>query len=217
MKEEKLKLLVGTKFSRLVVMGLSHSDGRGRPYVLCRCDCGAEKSVSLSHLRSGSIKSCGCIRKEQLSVRFRTHGMTGSRPYTIWASMKSRTTNKAHTSYAYYGGRGIEVCERWAQFDAFWEDMGDTYREGLTIDRKDSSRGYCKDNCRWITQKEQTRNTRRNVKLTAEGKSMLQQDWAALLMISHATIYYHLKKGKPFQWIYDHFKHRIKTLKPITK
>lgn len=35
------------------------------------------------------------------------------------------------------------------------------YESNLTIDRKDNDKGYGPDNCRWVTQEIQSRNTRR--------------------------------------------------------
>jgi hypothetical protein len=94
-----------------------------------------------------------------------THGMSGgrgrkpSRAYQAWANMKQRCNNPNHPSYADYGGRGITVCERWADFSAFHVDMGDP-PPGLSLDRIDNDRGYGPDNCRWATQIEQQHNRR---------------------------------------------------------
>ena len=46
----------------------------------------------------------------------------------------------------------------------FWEDMKETYFDGAQIDRIDNSKGYSKDNCRWVTLKEQAQN-KGNVRL----------------------------------------------------
>ena len=73
--------------------------------------------------------------------------------------------------YQDYGGRGITVCDRWLHaeggksgFDCFLADMGEK-PDGLTIDREDNNGNYEPGNCRWVTQAENTRNTRRT-KLT---------------------------------------------------
>jgi len=74
--------------------------------------------------------------------------------------MKRRCENKKHKAYKYYGAIGIKVCERWNSVENFIEDMYPTFKEGLTLDREDNNKGYCKENCRWATRKVQTRNTR---------------------------------------------------------
>lgn len=54
----------GDIFSRLTVLSFSHHDKRWRRHYLVRCDCGSEKTVQGTLLRSGNTKSCGCLGKE---------------------------------------------------------------------------------------------------------------------------------------------------------
>jgi hypothetical protein len=50
---------------------------------------------------------------------------------------------------------------RWESFAAFYADMGER-PEGRSLDRRDGSRGYWPDNCRWATASEQRLNQKRN-------------------------------------------------------
>ena len=44
---------------------LSEQEEKGkRRHFLCRCECGNETVVEYSHLRGGTTKSCGCLRRE---------------------------------------------------------------------------------------------------------------------------------------------------------
>lgn len=88
----------------------------------------------------------------------KTHGMSKTRQYRIWYDMKRRCCDPKVISYPYYGGIGISYDSTWETFEGFWEDMGDTYEDDLTLDRKDSSKNYSKDNCRWASYDEQAQN-----------------------------------------------------------
>jgi len=90
------------------------------------------------------------------------HGNSGKREYHTWHNMISRCTNKNHRQYKHYGGRGISVCEQWANsFDAFYSDMG-AQRDGMLLERINNDGNYEPPNCKWATYEEQLQNTRRN-------------------------------------------------------
>jgi hypothetical protein len=163
---KKLLNRVGQQFGQLLVV--SEAPRRnGLVYWRCRCCCGNFTIVASSSLRI--VKSCGCLRTENLrkiGLTNRTHGHTtrvGDSPtYRSWASMIQRTTNPKAPNYYRYGGRGITVCARWntemgGSFEAFLEDMGER-PEGMTLDRNNNNLGYYKENCRWATPSQQQRN-----------------------------------------------------------
>lgn len=123
------------------------------------------------------------------------HGKTHSSTYQSWGCMIQRCTNKKHLNYKDYGGRGITICEKWLTFSGFYEDMGDR-PEGTSLDRKDNEKGYCKDNCRWLSQKEQSNNTRANVRITFNGETLTVSQRAEKTGIKRGTLNNRLFRGK---------------------
>lgn len=103
--------------------------------------------------------------------------------YSAWKDMRQRCGNKNSKDYAGYGGRGITICSDWSDFLAFLRDMGPK-PPGLTLDRIDNNKGYCKDNCRWATPAEQRRNTR-DTKLTVEQARQIRIDERSLREIAN--------------------------------
>ena len=76
--------------------------------------------------------------------------------------MKQRCMNPNSHIWKYYGGRGINVCDRWLGkwgFRNFYSDMGEP--KGLTLDRINNDGNYEPSNCRWATMKEQMEHRRK--------------------------------------------------------
>lgn len=165
-------------------------------YVECRCACGCVKKVALAALRHGKTLSCGCLSAEQASVRNRTHGMTKTRTYHSWCSAKQRCYSNTHPAYRLYGGRGIQMCERWrTSFETFLADMGERPK-GRSLDRFPDMNGhYEPSNCRWATAAQQGRNTRKVRLVTHNGQTMTLTEWAQVIGMSHNTIRKRLNRG----------------------
>lgn len=198
-------LSVGQRFRRLLTL----SDlGHGR--WLCRCDCGREVEVAGRHLRSGNTKSCGCLSRDKAAERARdrntTHGMGRTPEYRAWNGMKERCGRPSHAAYHNYGGRGVQVCERWSGphgFAAFLEDMGRRPSPRHTLERIDNSRGYEPGNCHWATTGEQARNKRTNLVIEHDGRRMVLADWAKETGLSRHCISRRLKAGWPVSLIFS--------------
>ena len=116
--------------------------------------------------------------------------------------MKERCNNPKHTAYLRYGGRGITYDPSWNSFEKFLEDMGPKENPKLELERIDNEKNYYKENCCWITHKEQTRNRggKRATRLyTFNEKTMCIADWAKEVGISPQSMQKRLNKNWPLE------------------
>ena len=178
--------LTGKKFGRLTVIKRSNKKSKnGSVLWECKCECGNQSCVSSQSLKSGRTVSCGCYGKEirkqgtiKANKERAKHGMYGTRFYRKWDGMKGRCNRENHSNYEAYGGRGIQVCDKWNTFEGFYEDMYESYIEhcklygedNTTIERIDVDGNYCKENCTWATWKEQYKNKQDTIHVVYEGE-----------------------------------------------
>lgn len=153
--------LSGQTFNRLTVLAQVGSNAEGKALWQCRCDCGAITVVMGKALRRGTTNSCGCWRRDVTGNCSRTHGMSGTAEHKAWKHAKERCFNPSDKAYTDYGGRGITMCQEWADsFAAFYEHIGPRPK-GHSIDRIDNDKGYEPGNVRWTTRKQQNNNRRK--------------------------------------------------------
>jgi hypothetical protein len=181
-----LQDLRGKRFGRLMVIRRSSSHARGKlvhSYWVTRCQCGKVKEVRGSHLRSGNVRSCGCLTIEVMKARSTHHGeYDGTRwspEYLAWRSIKGRCLNPRHSAYKDYGGRGITLSREWVDDPmAFIRHVGRRPSTTHSIERIKNNGNYEPGNVRWATDKEQQRNTRSNVLVTVRGVTLCLRAWA---------------------------------------
>ena len=186
-----MKDLTGQKVGRLTIIKPVYKKNR-RWYWYCKCDCGKEKIIRGSHIGRGTY-SCGCLSRELTIIRDKqrkTHYMSYSRIYNTWSGIKQRCLNPKATGYQYYGGRGIKMCDEWQNdFMNFYNwSMINGYGKNLTIDRIDVNGNYEPNNCRWITQQDQYKNTRKSRYITYKGQTKILKDWCRELKLNYSTI-----------------------------
>ena len=159
-------------------------------YGLYKCHCGTEFKCVEQSVKSGKTTSCGCYQKQMVT----THGLTKHRLCKTWDGMMQRCHNPNNTKYKDYGGRGIDVCERWKDIKNFIEDMFPAFQEGLSLDRIDNNKGYSLDNCRWTTRSIQLLNTRLILPSNTSGYRGVSfhkrtKKWRAYIKINGKQIY----------------------------
>lgn len=115
--------------------------------------------------------------------------------HSIYVSIKTRCYNPKCKSYKYYGGRGIAICKEWLTprskegYKNFKEwALSHGYKDGLSIDRIDNSKGYSSSNCRWVTLKEQQNNRTNNHYITYNGKTQTLAQWCEELGLCYNKI-----------------------------
>lgn len=191
-KLTKPSVCVGMTFRKLKVLEMVRIDHKHRKFWLCACDCGNKKIIRQDGLvgKTRPTISCGC----QTSKSATTHGMEGTSIYHIWKSMRSRCDRTKHIHYKNYGGRGISYTKRWEKFENFYADMG-ARPPGMTLDRINNTAGYSKENCRWATHKQQSRNTRKNKIIVFRGETKCLVEWAEIVGLRPDTIGQRLQKG----------------------
>lgn len=133
-----------------------------------------------------------------------------SRLAIIYDNMKKRCCNSSNPRFKYYGGRGITICREWLNkerakgnknatkgFLAFqkWA-LANGYADNLTLDRIDNSKGYCPENCRWVSMKAQCNNKRSNHYITCQGQTKTLAEWCDELNLSYDKIKQRINKLK---------------------
>jgi len=151
--------LTGKRFGRLIAI----------EYVIggrwvCKCDCGNEITAITNNLtRGGHTTSCGCFRLERAIEASKTHGMSSHPLYLVYDGIMSRCLNKKNKRHKDYGGRGITVCDEWAEDKVKFFDWAQAngYEKGLEIDRRNNDGNYEPSNCRFVTPRENSLNRRK--------------------------------------------------------
>lgn len=163
-------------------------------------DCTCTRCGSATLIATGNVRRTGsCLPCAQglASTKNKVHGHAGkkkSATYRVWSSMRERCLSEKHPAYKNYGGRGITVCAEWQSFEAFLFDMGEKPL-GHSLDRIDNDKGYSRDNCRWASRKEQERNKRSNVLVTAHGRTQPLVAWTEQTGVPAQTIAYRIRHG----------------------
>jgi hypothetical protein len=141
--------------------------GQANRVIMCKCDCGNITNVRLLHLVRLRIKSCGCLA----GVKSGEAGK--SELYRKWAALKYRCLNPDSKKSHIYYDRGINICDEWINnFMAFknWA-LINGFKPGLMIDRIDNEKGYCPENCRFVTPQVSANNRRVTQYVTYKGET----------------------------------------------
>jgi len=201
-KKRRVTLTPGALYGRLTVIEEATpkalKDNKRSNRWLCECECGARLVVRQSSLRSGDTRSCGCSRRWGRSKV----GLSNHPLYQTWSNAMQRCMNPRSHDYRYYGGRGIEVCDRWrASPEAFIADILNEIGErpaGWQLDRIDNARGYEPGNVRWATPSMNCRNRRSNRVFEFRGEMLSLAGIAERVGLNYTTLHSRLRLGWDF-------------------
>lgn len=195
---KKRQIHAGDVFTRLTVISLAKPPSIR--FLVCLCSCGTVAKIRRDGLLNGRSRSCGCLSRENAKIKSMRHGhaVDGevSTEYSIWRGIKNRCMNKNRHDWHRYGGRGIAVCERWAEcFQNFLDDMGLRPSKDHTIDRINNNGNYEPSNCRWATKDQQYGNRSSSRLLTWGGESLCLAQWERRLGLGQNVIRTRLRRG----------------------
>lgn len=195
MKWKTCQYLGGQTFGKLTV--ISHAGKRcGNSRWNCVCECGRHIVVYSTNLTRGLSTSCGkSICHSHYKRGYAGGAARRTTEYVIWDNMKRRCSNPSASGWNHYGALGIQVCDRWHDFDNFLADMGARPSEKHSLDRINTYGNYEPTNCRWATKRQQQRNMKNNIWLEIDGERMILKDWSNRLGVSYQCIQDRLRRG----------------------
>ena len=120
----------GTKYERLTVIDRTDLTKHNAYMYRCICDCGKEILVRSDMLRTGSVRSCGCLHDELLRANSKKANIKNSIDGTYLPRIKSTNLSKNNTS----GVKGVR-----------WSKPMDKWRASITFKGKDYHLGYYDD------------------------------------------------------------------------
>lgn len=190
--------ITGERYNKLKVISF-YDFKNARARWLCQCDCGKQKIVYSSDLRSHNVKSCGCLLHKKIS-KIKSDNST-KRLHYIYYNIKQRCYNEKNPAYKYYGGKGITMCNEWLNdintFCKWAIEKG--YSDNLTIERIDVNGNYEPDNCKWITKTQQGYNKNNSVLYTINNQTKCLSEWCKIYDIDYHVVYKRLKRGNPIE------------------
>lgn len=202
MSRQKIDL-TGKRFGRLTVKGVSHRNEKHVYYWDCICDCGNRTVVTGNNLKSGNVRSCGCLGREckppiQIKHGNLKYGEKREKLYNIWVAMKQRCYNPNDANYHRYGGRGITVCDEWRNDYSVFKEwcLTNGYKEKLDLDRRDNDGNYEPSNCRFVSHKENLCNTHRKLHDVINGEDITLVAAAEKYGFTYQCLYTRYKRGK---------------------
>lgn len=158
----KARDYTGEKYGKLTAIKVSEKrTPRGTKLWEFICECGKPHIADMADVKRSKTVGCKDCNREQLALRYRTHGKSGgkSKAYLAWKRIKMRCYNPKERSYDFYNNLGMDT-KYINDSIAFMEHVGEPPDDGKrhSIDRIDNNIGYFEGNMRWATDHQQAAN-----------------------------------------------------------
>ncbi len=115
--------------------------------------------------------------------------------YVSYRAMIARCSFPYSNGWKNYGGRGINVCDRWLKsFSNFVADMG-CRPPGMEIGRIDNDGDYEKSNCQWQTRKQNGRNKRTTRYVIFGGEKMAMSEAIEKTGLNKSSVQALIRRG----------------------
>lgn len=185
--------IIGKRYNNYTVVREVEKSNDGHRRFLCKCDCGNERIVYLSHLKTNRRKECELCSFKNINKK---HGMKNSRIYRIWGGMKNRCNNNNSKDFKNYKKRGIKVCPEWNNdFSIFYNwALQNGYSDTLTIERIDVNGNYTPENCKWVPKELQQRNKTTNILINYNGATITASELAHIVGIKPSAMIQRIKR-----------------------
>lgn len=153
----KYQDVTGYKFHRLTTLLFDHNDGK-HTYWLCQCDCGNKKVIRIDSIKSGKIKSCGCLpnrTKEDLSRkqfnRLLVVSFKEKRKNQLYWNCKCDCGKLCIVSVGALKNGRTKSCGCWRE-ECKRLNCGERnyqWRQDLSIEDRNNDRRLCPKNKKW--------------------------------------------------------------------
>lgn len=192
----------------------------GNAMALYKCECGNEKEIRISHVKSLKTISCGCglsgkgkrertkDEKVALSLLNKTHGLSKHPLYKIYYGIIKRCENKKCKAYPRYGGIGVKMCDEWRNdFVKFYDwALENGWKVGMEIDKDIKAMAigiepiaYSPEMCSVVTQKENMNATILNKIIEYDGRKQTMKQWSDEYGINYKALWSRLNRGWDFE------------------
>lgn len=198
--------VVGFKINRIEIVEEINpkyaANGNPIRMVKCVCVCGNYTVRTLTSVKTGNAKSCGCLNSEhikKIQSKFIKHNLCWHPLHHAWRAMKQRCLNINNPSWKYYGGRGVKICSEWINdFCNFYDwAISSGWQEGLHLDKDIKGNGllYSPGTCCFVTKRQNSQKTRKVRYIMVNGVEMSLYDLSIKFGLNRHVIIKRLKLG----------------------